>query len=225
MRVRAAVVAAVSLALAPAAHAACPVSVSVNRGAAPLRVTFHAGCNSSKLAWRFGDGAGGHGRIVHHTYSGGRFRPALTSDAGTHPVTPVTSVSLAIAGPAKADYGQTVTFHATVKPDVPVYLAGQRFHHGALTMTVTQPFLTAVAGPAVVRKSIVVKPRLDVSLAGPGTIGARLSVVACSGRPMRERFGSASTAWRLPKSTPTMSARRESSSSPPRADGGQRSPG
>ena len=178
MRARAAVVAAVSLALAPAAHAACPVSVSVDRGAAPLRVAFHAGCNSAKYTWAFGDGTVAHGRTVRHTYSGGRFRPSLTTDAGTRPVAPVTSVSLAVTGPAKADYGQTVTFHATVKPEIPVYLAGKRFHHGALTMTATQPFLTAVAGPAVVRKSIVVKPRLDVSLAGSETIGAPLSVVA-----------------------------------------------
>ena len=178
MRARAAVVAAASLALAPAAHAACPVSVSVDRGAAPLRVTFHAGCSSSKYTWAFGDGTVAHGRTVHHTYSGGRFRPALTSDSGKHRVAAVTSVSLAITGPTKADYGQRVTFHAIVVPNVPVHLAGQRFHHGALTMTVTQPYLTAVAGPAVVRRTIVVKPRLDVSLAGSETIGAPLSVTA-----------------------------------------------
>src|SRR5579862_2828964 len=178
MRARAAVVAAVSLALAPAAHAACPVSVSVDPVTTPLRVAFHAGCNSAKYTWAFGDGTVAHGRTVRHTYGGGRFRPSLTTDAGIRPVAPVTSVSLAVTGPSKADYGQTVTFHASVKPEIPVYLAGKRVRHGSLTMTATQPFLTAVAGPAVVRKSIVVKPRLDVSLAGSETIGAPLSVVA-----------------------------------------------
>ena len=178
MRARAAVVAALSLALAPAAHAACPASVSVDRGAAPLRVTFHAGCRSSKYRWAFGDGTTAQGRTVHHTYGGGRFQPVVTTDAGAHPVAPVTSVSLHLTAPRKAEYGQKVTLHAVVEPEVPVYVAGQRFRHGALTITVTEPHLTAVAGPAVVRRTIVVTPRLDVTLKGSETIGSPLSVEA-----------------------------------------------
>jgi hypothetical protein len=49
------VVAAV-LALAPAAHAACPVTVSRDHGSAPLRVTFRAACDSKLYRWRLGDG-------------------------------------------------------------------------------------------------------------------------------------------------------------------------
>ncbi len=118
------------------------------------------------------------GRTVHHAYGGGRFQPVLTTDSGAHRVAPVTSVALHLTLPRKASYGQKVTLHAMVKPDVPVYVAGRRFRHGALTMTVTQPFVTAVAGPAVVRTSIVVTPRLDVTLRGSETIGSPLSVEA-----------------------------------------------
>ena len=49
---------------------------------------------------------------------------------------------------------------------MPVRLGGELFRGGALTITVTQPFLTVSAGPATVRKTIVVKPLLDVRLDG-----------------------------------------------------------
>src|SRR5262249_46479727 len=130
MRARFGVIAALFLALAPAAHAACPVKVSVDRGAAPLRVTFHAGCVSRHYRWSFGDGKTGRGRVVSHVYGGGRFVPALATDKGTSRAGPVTSVALKVTGPAKADYGQSVVLHATVKPQVPVYLAGRPFRGG-----------------------------------------------------------------------------------------------
>jgi hypothetical protein len=154
------------------------VKVSVDRGAAPLRVTFHAGCVSRRYRWSFGDGKTARGRVISHLYAAGRFRPALTTDTGTSRAAPVTSVELKVAGPGKADYGQSVVLHATVKPDVPVYLAGRRFRGGMLTLTVTQPFLTVVAGPAVVHKTIVVRPRLDVALRGSRTVGSPLKVIA-----------------------------------------------
>jgi peptidoglycan hydrolase-like protein with peptidoglycan-binding domain len=178
MRARSVVLVAMFFALAPAAHAACPVSVSAVRGSAPLQVSFRAACASAQYRWAFGDGSVAQGRTVRHTYSGGRFRPVLTTASGSRDLPSITSVELQLSAPTKADYGQAVTLHATVKPEVPVYLAGRPFRHGALTITVTQPFLTAVAGPAVVRRSIVVRPRLDVTLKGSTTIGSPLSVVA-----------------------------------------------
>jgi L,D-transpeptidase catalytic domain/Putative peptidoglycan binding domain/PKD domain len=166
------------LALAPAANAACPVKVSPSRGAAPLRVTFHAACGTGTYRWRFGDGKVGRGRTVTHAYPGGRFTPTLTTRDGTRKLPPVTSVALSFVAPRKADYGERVTLHARAKPKLPVRLGGHLFRHGRLTITVTHPFLTAVAGPAVVRKAIVVKPRLDVRLAGSRTIGSPLQVAA-----------------------------------------------
>jgi hypothetical protein len=59
-----------------------------------------------------------------------------------------------------------------------VRLGADVFGGGRLSITVTQPFLTVTAGPATVRKTIVVKPLLDVQLDGARTVGAPLEVVA-----------------------------------------------
>ena len=178
MRARAPIAALVAFAAAPAAHAACPAHVSSVKGAAPLRVVFRAGCAAQSYRWDFGDGATGTGRTVVHTYRGGRFTPTLTAGAARVRLGDVTSVSLELTAPRKADYGETVTLHATTVPDVPVRLGGRLFRAGELTLEITRPFLTAVAGPAVARRAIVVRPRLDVRLAGPRTIGSELRVVA-----------------------------------------------
>ena len=175
-RVTAAVLA--TLAFAPAAHAACPVTVSAVRGAAPLRLSFHAGCPSAAYRWSFGDGTAGDGPSATHAYAGGRFAPTLSTDSGTQRLPVITSVALSLVAPRKADYGERVTLHAQVVPKLPVRLGGRLFRQGRLTVTVTQPFLTAVAGPAVVRRAIVVKPRLDVHLDGARTVGSPLHVVA-----------------------------------------------
>jgi len=168
-----------AFALAPPAHAACDATVSAVRGAAPLRVAFRAHCTSAAYRWDFGDGTAGEGQAATHTYrSGGRFVPALATDDRIQKLPPVTSVALQLFAPRKADYGERVTLRAHAVPQVPVRLGGRRFHDGRLTITVTQPFLTAVAGPAVVRRSIVVKPRLDVRLDGAATVGSQLRVVA-----------------------------------------------
>jgi peptidoglycan hydrolase-like protein with peptidoglycan-binding domain len=175
---RAVVVVFVILVLAPAAHAACPVRISPEHGQAPLRVAFRATCASAHYRWRFGDGASASGRTVAHRFLGGRFTPRLTTDHGTTRLAHVTSVALTVSGPTRADYGATVILHATVKPALPIRLGGRSFRNGELELTVTQPFLTAVAGPGGVHKTIIVRPRLDVWLEGSRTIGAPLNVVA-----------------------------------------------
>jgi lipoprotein-anchoring transpeptidase ErfK/SrfK len=179
---RAAVVIALAvLAFAPAAgagRAACPVKVSSATGAAPLRVTFHAKCASLAYHWRFGDGTRASGRTVTHTFGGGRFSPVLTTGPGLTKLAPLTSVALTVVAPRRADYGATVTLRAKVTPAMPVRLGGELFRGGALPITVTQPFLTVSAGPATVRKTIVVKPLLDVQLDGSRMIGAPLKAVA-----------------------------------------------
>jgi lipoprotein-anchoring transpeptidase ErfK/SrfK len=152
--------------------------VSAVRGSAPLRVSFHALCSSTTYHWTFGDGAIADGAAVTHAYAGGRFSPALSTDAGTQPVERITSVALSLVAPRKVEYGQRATLHARVVPELPVRLGGRLFRHGALTITVTQPFLTVVAGPAVIRRTVVVKPRLDVRLDGARTLGSPLHVVA-----------------------------------------------
>jgi hypothetical protein len=176
LRLTVALVAA--LAVAPAAQAACPAKVSAVRGSAPLRVSFRALCSSASYHWEFGDGTVADGEIVAHTYAGGRFTPALSTDAGTQSLAPITSVALSLVAPRKVEYGQRATLHAHVVPQLPVRLGGRLFRGGELTITVTQPFLTVVAGPVVVHRAVVVKPRLDVRLDGARTVGSPLQVVA-----------------------------------------------
>src|SRR5262245_23165163 len=124
---RGAVVVLAVLALAPAAHAACPVTVSRDHGAAPLRVTFRAACHSKVFRARLGDGTTVVGKhVVAHTYRGGRFTPVLRTDRGVLRLAPVTSIALRLRAPGSARYAQVVTLHATVVPKVPVTVAGRR---------------------------------------------------------------------------------------------------
>ena len=87
-------------------------------------------------------------------------------------------MALTVVAPGHADYGDTVTLRATVKPQMPVRLGTDVFRGGRLDITVTQPNLTVSAGPVTVHETIVVKPLLDVQLDGARTVGAPLKVVA-----------------------------------------------
>jgi lipoprotein-anchoring transpeptidase ErfK/SrfK len=175
---RGAVLILATLALAPAANAACPVAVSRDHGAAPLHVTFRAGCGSKLYRWRFGDGTTATGRTVRHTFRAGRFTPVLKTDHAVRKVAPVTSISLRLVAPRSARYAGYVTLRARVVPKVRVTLAGRPFRDGKLTVQVTDPHLTAVAEGVAARATIHVQPILDVRLAGDRTLGAPLKVVA-----------------------------------------------
>lgn len=118
------------LAVAPAAHAACAVEVSASRGAAPLRVSFHAACDSATYRWNFGDRTHAEGATATHAYAGGRFTPSLTTDAGAQRLSPVTAVALSVVVPRKAAYGSQVTLYARVVPQLPVRLGARRFTPG-----------------------------------------------------------------------------------------------
>src|SRR5262249_17165682 len=97
---RGVVIAITVLVLAPAAHAGCPVPVSRDHGAAPLRVVFRAGCASKVYRWRFGDGTAATGRTVTHTFRAGRFTPVLrTKGGGVRRLGPVTSIALRLVAP------------------------------------------------------------------------------------------------------------------------------
>ncbi|MFL5964673.1 MAG: L,D-transpeptidase family protein [Gaiellaceae bacterium] len=148
-------------------------------GSAPLSVTFTATCESAAYTWDFGDGGQDAGRTVTHAFLAGYWRPTLTSDAGTEPAQPVTSISLALSGPAGARYAQRVTLRAKVTPRLPVTLNGRRFVAGKLSVRVlgAAPW-TAQAGnvSAVIR--IRVTPKLVVKVVGSPLVGARLRVLA-----------------------------------------------
>jgi hypothetical protein len=148
-------------------------------GSAPLTVTFTGTCESVVYTWDFGDGSQAAGRTVTHVFRAGYWHPTLTSDGGTEPAHPVTSISLALNGPTKARYAQRVTLRATVTPRLPVTLNGRRFVAGKLSVRVlgAAPW-TARAGNVSATIRIRVTPKLVVKVSGSPVVGGRLRVIA-----------------------------------------------
>jgi lipoprotein-anchoring transpeptidase ErfK/SrfK len=173
------VVVCLALAFAPAAHAACGQSVTIASGKAPLTVTFTAACASSAYTWDFGDGQTAVGQSVTHTFAAGYWRPTLTSDAGSEPAQPITSISLRVIAPHVARYGEWIALRAVVVPRLPVTLRGRRFVHGKLRVRVLSPRpWVAKADGVEATTSTLVKPLLTVSVRGAPVVGGTVHVVA-----------------------------------------------
>lgn len=176
---RFALVALIALSFAPAARAGCGVTESALAGRAPLTVTFTAQCASASYTWDFGDGATATGQSVQHVFAAGSFRPTLASDAGTDTVGPVTSVSLTLAAPKRATYGQWVALTATVVPRIPVTLGGRRFEQGKLRVHVLSPRpWTAVADGVTATAATTVAPKLTLTTRGAAFVGSAVRVIA-----------------------------------------------
>jgi peptidoglycan hydrolase-like protein with peptidoglycan-binding domain len=177
---RAALVALTFLLFAPAARASCGLVASPVRGAAPLAVTLTATCVSSAYTWDFGDGQTATGQTVQHAFAAGYWHPTLTTDAGTEPVQPVTSIALRLRGPAAARYAQWIVLHATVVPRLPVTLRGRKFIGGELRVRVlgTTPWIAEASGVRSNGVRTRVRPKLVVRVAGTPVVGGKLRVVA-----------------------------------------------
>jgi hypothetical protein len=179
---RIALAALAALIFAPASHAAgpCGVTAAPVRGAAPLTVTFTAGCTSSGYAWTFGDGAVGVGRSVQHVYRAGLWHATLVTDLGSDAAAPVTAISVSLAGPAHARYAEWVALRATVTPRVPVTLHGRRFVNGKLRVRVlgTAPWVADALGVRSQPLHIQVTPTLVVRTVGSAIVGGHVRVIA-----------------------------------------------
>ncbi len=179
---RIALAALAALVFAPASHAAGPCGVTATpvRGAAPLTVTFTAGCTSSGYAWTFGDGATAVGQSVQHVYRAGVWHAALATDLGADTAPSVTAISVSLRGPAHARYAEWVALRATVTPRVPVTLHGRRFVNGKLRVRVlgTAPWVADALGVRSQPLHIRVTPRLVVRTVGAAIVGGRVRVVA-----------------------------------------------
>ena len=179
---RIALAALAALVFAPASHAAgpCGVTAAPVRGAAPLAVTFTAGCASSGYTWTFGDGAVGVGRTVQHVYRAGVWHAALATDLGADAAPSVTAIAVSLAGPAHARYAEWVALRATVTPRVPVTLHGRRFVNGKLRVRVlgTAPWVADALGVRSQPLHIQVTPRLVVRTVGNAIVGGHVRVIA-----------------------------------------------
>jgi hypothetical protein len=163
------------------ADGGCGVTTSVASGKAPLTVAFTASCTSSTYTWSFADGSQATGRSVQHVFAAGSWAPTLTSDLGTEPTPRVTSVTLKLSAPGKAEYAHYVTLEATVVPRLPITLNGRTFgSRGNLRYRVLGPAsLVAKAGgvsSAPVRIQVV--PTITIRTVGAPLVGRPVRVVA-----------------------------------------------
>jgi len=150
-------------------------------GRAPLTVQFTASCTSTAYTWDFGDGVRATGQTVQHVFGAGVFRPTLTTDLGQDTSSAIRSVSLKVAAPRQARYGQWVVLHATVVPRLPVTLAGRRFGaHGNLRVRVQRPtsLVATAVGISAPPVQIQVIPTLSIRSEGAPLVGGRVRVVA-----------------------------------------------
>jgi PKD repeat protein len=201
MRKRLLLVLLCSLAWAPAAHAAGPtisVQASPQSGAAPLRVSFTAAGDAIAYHWDFGDGSGGDGAVVEHTYAEpGRYTATVigtayggqTSQASVE----VTAYALSLRAPRTTRYGHRVTFRGLLRPaEASLRIVIQRDGHGVgatltrqngsfrlraraqLPGTYQASFVDVVSNTVPVR----VRPLLTARIAGAALVGSPLAVVA-----------------------------------------------
>ena len=168
---------------APCASAAdaCGITASNVSGRAPLTVQFTAACASAAYTWDFGDGVRAAGQTVQHVFPPGVFRPTLTTDLGQDTSAAVRSISLKVAAPKSARYGQWVVLHATVVPRLPVTLAGRSFGaRGNLRVRVLRPakLVATAGGVAAAPVQVEVIPTLSMRTEGAPLVGGRVRVIA-----------------------------------------------
>jgi hypothetical protein len=163
------------------ADGGCGVTSSVSSGKAPLTVTFTASCTSATYTWNFADGSQATGQSVQHVFAAGSWAPTLTTDLGSESAPRVTSITLRLSAPAKADYAHYVTLKASVVPKLPITLNGRTFGtKGNLRYRVLRPAaLVARAGgvsSAPVRIQVV--PTVTIRTVGAPLVGSKVRVVA-----------------------------------------------
>jgi PKD domain/L,D-transpeptidase catalytic domain/Putative peptidoglycan binding domain len=190
-----------ALAAAPSATAAPPalsVGASAVSGAAPLAVTFTAQGDPAGYSWDFGDGSGGEGATVAHTYSEpGVYRVTLTATSPTGEtavqelVIAAFRLSLSVAHSGR--YDEPLRFRGRLVPGLgaapvtilcdgkPVARARLR-RNGSfrLTTRLRRPgsYTARVRDIVSAGRRVVVRPRLELKLAGSPTIGSPLRLVA-----------------------------------------------
>jgi N-acetylmuramoyl-L-alanine amidase len=224
------------LAFAGTANAAPPLvtaTAAPASGVAPLRLTLTASGDAASYTWALGDGAVASGAVVTHTYAAaGRYLATVTA-TGTTGETAQAAVevvvagrTLALAGPARADYGAAGTLAGSLRPALRGALI--RVYRGSRYVTSVRTrgdgsfrarILLRSPGPYHARygtlrsaaRTVVLKPRLRISLpavapvGGPLALKPRLEPVGAGKLRIRVRRGGtlvATKAGRLPTGVP-----------------------
>ena len=190
-----------ALAVAPSAAAAPPVvsvQASAVSGAAPLAVTLTAQGEAAGYRWDFGDGSTGEGAALPHTYTApGIYRATLTATSPTGEtavqglVITVFRLSLSVARSGR--YDEPLRFRGRLVPGLgaapvtilrdgkPVARARMR-RNGSFRVTtrLRRPglYTARVRDIASTARHVVVRPALELKLAGSATIGSPLRLVA-----------------------------------------------
>jgi PKD repeat protein len=198
--VRGAIVLLAGLALAAPATAAPPAviaSASPVSGVAPLRVTLTVAGDAATYTWDLGDGATASGPVVSHVYAAGRF-VAIVTATNAAGETSQAQVQIAVSGrtltlgaPRVADYGSAAALRGSLRPAARRALV--RIYRGSTYVTSTRVaangrfrarVLLRSPGPYHARwgtirsaaRSIVLRPRLAVSLQPVAPVGGRLTL-------------------------------------------------
>ena len=162
-------------------------SASAPAGPAPLTVTFTSTCGA--VHWDFGDGQTADGEAVQHTFAAG----AWTVSAGGEKVAEITSRAISLRMPALVGYRHRLTFRGAVVPplagETVGISAGSRVLGSARTradgtFSITRrirapgPYAATWVDAQSPTVTTIVKPQLVARVAGLGTVGGSLAVVA-----------------------------------------------
>ena len=189
-----------ALTLAPAAHAAPPAvsaKASPTSGAAPLQVTLTASGEGVRYHWDLGDGSSADGAVVQHIYGAGRFRARVTATAAggesAQAEVQVTALAVTLAGPRIGDYGRPARFRGRIVPAlkgvrVTLYRGARpissarttrngRFAAKGRVGTPERRYTTRYGGAVSNPVALTVRPRLDASFRGSGSVGRPLVLI------------------------------------------------
>ena len=180
-------------AASPARAATCSFTSTAARGPAPLKVSYSAACDAATtVRWSFGDGAVADAPSTVHTFRAGAWKASadVTAPDGSithYDLARVVAYRLALLAPRSARYGDIVTLRARVTPALPggITIAGSRARRvGAgsyrirTRLTRPGPYFARFAATRSAPAWVLLRPKLEVSVAGVPTVGADVRVVA-----------------------------------------------
>jgi len=201
-RVRGLAVVLVALALAAGAHAAPPLvtaTAAPAQGIAPLRVTLAASGDAATYSWDLGDGTTAAGAVVSHVYCAGTHVATVTATTATgetaqaQVAVAATARTVSLTTARSGDYDSPAVLTGVLRPAkagerVHIYRgrthvtsavarAGGRFR-AVIRLRSPGPYRAVYGAAASRERTVLVRPRLTVSIPTNAVVGARSAVTA-----------------------------------------------